>query len=230
MVHSNQMPRKKTGKQGKQLRRAEAQWEWRKRYRVWDASRRVFLYPENWIEPELRLSPTLRAALRGLATLICVKCDQVTKRTRKPARRKGVHILLTGKDRTGVLIAAQTLARDLEKNLYRVDLGAVVSKYIGETEKNLSSVFDASKKSGAILFFDEADALFGKRTAVKDSHDRYANIEFKYLLQRIEKRGGLTILATSRRASIDKPFLRRLHFVISISARRKARSRKLTVR
>jgi SpoVK/Ycf46/Vps4 family AAA+-type ATPase len=122
----------------------------------------------------------------------------------------------------GALIAAQTLGSALEMSLYRVDLGSVVSKYIGETEKNLDRMFKAAKKSDAILFFDEADALFGKRTDVKDSHDRYANIEVNYLLQRLEENAGVTILATARRANIDDAFLRRLRFVISIPPRRKA--------
>jgi len=95
-----------------------------------------------------------------------------------------------------------------------VDLAGVVSKYIGETEKNLRRVFDAAEQSGAILFFDEADALFGKRTEVKDSHDRYANIEVNYLLQRMEDYRGLAILATNRKSSLDRAFMRRLRFLV----------------
>ena len=213
-------------------RETETEWPWLKKYRVWDANRKIFLYPENWIEPELRLSPAFRAALQKVVSFVCVKCGAKTKRTRihKPAHRKGVRVLLTGKNRTSALVAAQTLARDLGKNLYRVDLGAVVSKYIGETEKNLSRVFAAAKKSGAILFFDEADALFGRRTDVKDSHDRYANIEVNYLLQRIEGHGGLAIVATGKRANIDEAFLRRFQFVISIPPRRKAPRKKSSAR
>src|SRR5213076_526635 len=108
-------------------------------------------------------------------------------------------VLFTGKNRMSALVAARTLARDLGKDLYRVDLSGVVSKYIGETEKNLRLVFDAAKKGGAVLFFDEADALFGKRTNVKDSHNRYANIEIDYLLERIEDYAGLAVLATGNR-------------------------------
>ena len=146
------MPRTKARKQGKQLRKTEGEWEWLKRYRVWDANRRVFLYPENWLEPELRLPTRFRASLGEVVAFICAKCGAKTKRKpiRKPARRKGVCVLLTCKNRMGALVATQTLARDLGKNLYRVDLGAVVSKYIGETEKNLSRVFDAAKKSGVV--------------------------------------------------------------------------------
>jgi SpoVK/Ycf46/Vps4 family AAA+-type ATPase len=141
----------------------------------------------------------------------------------KLAHRKSVRVLLTGRDRMGALVAVQTLARDLGKDLYRVDLGAVVSKYIGETEKNLRGVFHAARKSRAVLFLDEADALFGKRSVVKDSHDRFANIEVNYLLKRIEEYVGLAILASGNRTKIDSAFSRRFHFVISIRPRRKAR-------
>jgi len=112
-------------------------------------------------------------------------------------------------------MAAEVLANDLELDLYRIDLSAVVSKYIGETEKNLKKVFDSMEGSGAILFFDEADALFGKRSEVKDSHDRYANIEVNYLLQRMEAYSGLAILATNMKSALDKAFTRRLRFVVS---------------
>ena len=111
-------------------------------------------------------------------------------------------------------MAAEILANHLQLDLYRIDLAGVVSKYIGETEKNLRNVFDAAEQSGAILFFDEADALFGKRTEVKDSHDRYANIEVNYLLQRMEDYRGLAILCTNRRSALDRAFLRRLRFLV----------------
>ena len=111
-------------------------------------------------------------------------------------------------------MAAEILAHELHLDLYRIDLAGVVSKYIGETEKNLRRVFDAAEQAGAILFFDEADALFGKRTEVKDSHDRYANIEVNYLLQRMEEYRGLAILATNRKALLDQAFLRRLRFLV----------------
>jgi len=106
------------------------------------------------------------------------------------------------------------IANDLRLNLYRIDLSAVVSKYIGETEKNLRRMFDAAENGGAILFFDEADALFGKRSEVKDSHDRYANIEINYLLQRMEAYRGLAILATNMKSALDTAFLRRLRFIV----------------
>ena len=111
-------------------------------------------------------------------------------------------------------MAAAVLARELGLELFRLDLATVVSKYIGETEKNLDRVFEAADGSNAILFFDEADALFGKRSEVKDAHDRYANIEVAYLLQKMETYPGAVILATNFRHNIDQAFLRRLDFVI----------------
>jgi SpoVK/Ycf46/Vps4 family AAA+-type ATPase len=112
-------------------------------------------------------------------------------------------------------MAAEVLANALALDLYRIDLSSVVSKYIGETEKNLRRVFDAAEDGGAILFFDEADALFGKRSEVKDSHDRYANIEINYLLQRMESYRGLAVLATNRKGDLDPAFLRRVRFVFN---------------
>ena len=112
-------------------------------------------------------------------------------------------------------MAAEVIAHALGLSLYRIDLSAVVSKYIGETEKNLRRLFDAAEDGGAILFFDEADALFGKRSEVKDSHDRYANIEINYLLQRLESFHGLAILATNQKGALDSAFLRRLRFVVN---------------
>src|SRR5205823_6163397 len=106
------------------------------------------------------------------------------------------------------------IANQLRVDLYRIDLSAVVSKYIGETERNLRKLFDAAEDGGAILFFDEADALFGKRSEVKDSHDRYANIEINYLLQRIEAYRGLVILATHMKSALDPAFMRRLRFIV----------------
>jgi SpoVK/Ycf46/Vps4 family AAA+-type ATPase len=112
-------------------------------------------------------------------------------------------------------MAAEVLANDLQLNLYRIDLSSVVSKYIGETEKNLRRLFDAAEDGGMILFFDEADALIGKRSEVQDSHDRYANIEVNYLLQRIESYRGLAILATNMKDALDSAFLRRLRFIVN---------------
>ena len=111
-------------------------------------------------------------------------------------------------------MAADILAHELALDIYKIDLSTVVSKYIGETEKNLRRLFDAAEEGGAILFFDESDALFGKRSQVKDSHDRYANIEVNYLLQRMEAYGGLAILATNRPGDMDRAFQRRIRFDI----------------
>jgi ATPase family associated with various cellular activities (AAA) len=133
---------------------------------------------------------------------------------RKSARGLGISALFEGPSGTGKTMAAEVLARDLRLDLYRIDLSQVVSKYIGETEKNLRRVFDAADTGGAILLFDEADALFGKRSEVKDSHDRYANIEVSYLLQRMEEYRGLAILTTNRRDALDDAFLRRIRFVV----------------
>ncbi|MDJ0893071.1 MAG: AAA family ATPase [Gammaproteobacteria bacterium] len=129
-------------------------------------------------------------------------------------RGRGINALFSGPSGTGKTMAAEVLAGHLGLDLYRIDLAGVVSKYIGETEKNLRKLFDAAEASGAILFFDEADALFGKRTEVKDSHDRYANIEIGYLLQRMEDYRGLAVLATNRKSDLDRAFLRRLRFLI----------------
>ncbi len=133
----------------------------------------------------------------------------------KMNRGFGISVLFAGESGTGKTMAAEVLANELQLNLYRIDLSAVVSKYIGETEKNLRHLFDAAEDGGAILFFDEADALFGKRSEVKDSHDRYANIEINYLLQRMEGYRGLAVLATNMKSALDRAFLRRLRFVVN---------------
>ncbi len=130
-------------------------------------------------------------------------------------RGLGITALFTGESGTGKTMAAEVIAGELGHDLYRIDLASVVSKYIGETEKNLRAVFDAAETSGAVLLFDEADALFGRRSDVKDSHDRYANLEVAYLLQRMESYRGLAILTTNLRSTIDRAFLRRLRFVIN---------------
>ncbi len=130
-------------------------------------------------------------------------------------RGQGITALFSGPSGTGKTMAAEVLANELQLDLYRIDLSQVVSKYIGETEKNLRRVFDAAEGGAAILLFDEADALFGKRSDVKDSHDRYANIEVGYLLQRMEAYQGLAILTTNHAAAIDSAFLRRLRFGVT---------------
>ena len=132
-------------------------------------------------------------------------------------RGLGITALFAGESGTGKTMAAEVIANHLDLNLYRIDLSAVVSKYIGETEKNLRRLFDAAEDGGAILFFDEADALFGKRSEVKDSHDRYANIEINYLLQRMEAYRGLAVLATNMKTAMDQAFMRRLRFIVNFS-------------
>jgi len=159
------------------------------------------------------------AALTSLRTLAA----QVRQRTRvyrdwgfaeRSARGLGISALFAGGSGTGKTLAAEVLANELRLDLYRIDLAALVSKYIGETEKNLSRVFAAAESSGAILLFDEADALFGKRSEVRDSHDRYANLEVSYLLQRIETYRGLAILTTNLKQAIDPAFQRRIRFIV----------------
>ena len=132
----------------------------------------------------------------------------------KGSRGLGISALFTGSSGTGKTMAAEVLANELQLDLYRIDLSTVVSKYIGETERNLRRVFDSAEASGAILLFDEADALFGKRSEVRDSHDRYANIEISYLLQRMEAYRGLAILTTNLKSAMDTAFLRRIRFVV----------------
>ena len=133
---------------------------------------------------------------------------------RKLSLGKGLSVLFAGPSGTGKTMAAEIIAGELGLDLYKIDLATVVSKYIGETEKNLSRIFSEAETSNSILFFDEAEALFGKRSAVKDSHDRYANIEIGYLLQRMEEYEGIVILATNIRKNMDEAFVRRLHFTV----------------
>ena len=169
---------------------------------------------------DLQVSPAQREALRAIVL-----------RARRPAAAakpraladggqapNGVTALFTGADGAGRTMAAEVLATELGVDLYRVDLGQVGSKYIGETEKNLRSVFDSATRAGAVLLFDEADALFGKRTDVKDAHDRYANIEVGYLLERLETHEGVVILATNRKESLDDAFTRRIRYVVDLES------------
>ncbi|MFF5499157.1 ATP-binding protein [Streptomyces aquilus] len=133
---------------------------------------------------------------------------------RKLSRGTGVGVLLTGPPGTGKTMAAEVLAGELHLDLYRINLAGVVSKYIGETEQNLDRIFAAAERAGAVLLFDEADALLGRRSEVRDAHDRYANIEVAYLLQRMEAFAGVTLLATNMRQSLDEAFTRRLAFTV----------------
>jgi len=168
---------------------------------------------------DIVVSDDVRAQLRELAAQVQQRgrVYETWGLGRQLGRGRGITALFAGPSGTGKTMAAEILAAHLELDLYRIDLAGVVSKYIGETEKNLRRVFEAAERSGAILFFDEADALFGSRTEVRDSHDRYANLEINYLLQRMEDYSGLAILATNRRAALDAAFLRRLRFAIDFS-------------
>lgn len=166
---------------------------------------------------DLVLPPEPEAALRAVAEAARARAIvDGWGPARHGARGDGLAVLFAGPSGTGKTLAAEVLAGTLDLDLWRIDLSGVVSKWIGETEKNLRRVFDAAEAGGAVLFFDEADALFGKRTEVKDAHDRYANVEIAYLLQRMESYRGLSILATNLRANLDQAFLRRLRFVIDL--------------
>src|SRR5262249_3189873 len=136
---------------------------------------------------------------------------------RKLSYGRGITALFSGGSGTGKTMAAEVIANALGLDLYRIDLARVVSKYIGETEKNLDKIFTAAANSNAILIFDEADALFGKRSEIKDAHDRYANLEISYLLQKFEQYDGIAILATNLSDNLDQAFTRRLAFSIHFS-------------
>lgn len=210
--------------------RAEAEFEpaAMPRARLWAACRRIALprldalaqrlHPKaGWddlVLPEesLRLLREIVGQVRQRHTVY-----QDWGYTRRMTRGFGINALFAGDSGTGKTMAAEVLANELQLALYRIDLSAVVSKYIGETEKNLRRLFDAAESGGAILLFDEADALFGKRSEVKDSHDRYANIEINYLLQRMEAFSGLALLATNMKSALDTAFLRRLRFVVNFA-------------
>ncbi len=160
----------------------------------------------RFVWDDLVLPKAEMATLRAIAARLRTTIDE--------RRGPGISALFAGPAGTGTTMAAQLLAGDLNLALYRIDLSALVSKYIGETEKNLRAVFEAAEQGGAILLFDEADALFGKRSEVKDSHDRYANVEVGFLLRQIEAFRGLTILASNEATPFDPALLRRLTFVV----------------
>jgi predicted nucleic acid-binding protein len=167
---------------------------------------------DDLVLPELQMQ-----TLRQLAAQVRhrLKVYETWGFAAKGRRGLGVSALFTGGSGTGKTMAAEVLARELGLDLYRIDLSAVVSKYIGETEKNLRQVFEAAEEGGVLLLFDEADALFGKRSEVRDSHDRYANIEVGYLLQRMEAYQGLAILTTNLKSLLDPAFQRRLRFTVN---------------
>lgn len=166
---------------------------------------------------DLVLPPREKQLLREIA-IHAAQRDKVYREwgfEAKNSRGLGITVLFSGASGTGKTMAAEALANELNLDLFRIDLSTVVSKYIGETPKNLRRVFDAAEDGGAILFFDEGDTLFGKRSEVKDSHDRYANIEIGYLLQRMEAYRGLAILATNMKNAIDTAFMRRIRFTLN---------------
>lgn len=169
--------------------------------------------PYTW--DDLVVSPDLSQALHDFESQVRLRWEVYEEWgfSRLTHLGQGISALFGGPSGTGKTMAAQVLARSLDLTLYRVDLAGVVNKYIGETEKRLREVFDACERSGGLLFFDEADALFGSRFQAKEAHDRFANIEIDYLLQRIEQFDGIAILATNRKNDLDTAFLRRLRFV-----------------
>lgn len=183
------------------------------RVRLDDLAQRIVSHVEwdDLILPEQQLS-----VLRDVAMHVRqrAKVYEAWGFAAKSSRGLGISALFAGASGTGKTMAAEVLANALHLDLYRIDLSQIVSKYIGETEKNLRRIFDAAEESGAILLFDEADALFGKRSEVRDSHDRYANIEVSYLLQRMESYRGLAILTTNMKSALDTAFLRRLNFIV----------------
>ncbi len=146
---------------------------------------------------------------------------------RKLSIGKGLNVLFSGPPGTGKTMAAEVIANELQLDLYKIDLSQVVSKYIGETEKNLDRIFTAAENANGILFFDEADALFGKRSEVRDAHDRYANIEIGYLLQKMEEYEGVAILATNLRQNLDEAFVRRLAFMVHFPSPDEAHRRQI---
>lgn len=143
--------------------------------------------------------------------------DNKVRAKLRPDPVGGMAVLFAGPSGSGKTLAAKILAKELGMDLYRVDLAGVISKYIGETEKNLKKVFERAEKSNSLLFFDEADAIFGKRQEVKDSHDRYANIEISYLLQRIENYRGMAVLTTNNKENYDPAFLRRFRYIVEFN-------------
>jgi SpoVK/Ycf46/Vps4 family AAA+-type ATPase len=162
---------------------------------------------------DLVLSKPLMRVLERIAVRWCER----TQEGHGGGRDGGISVLFTGPRGTGKTLAAEVLAHEARLDLYRVDLSQLAGRNIGETEKNLSRLFEAAESARALLFFDEADALFGKRSEVKDAHDRYAAMDTDFLLQRIEGFAGIVILATGRRGDIDPAFLRRLAFAMDFA-------------
>ncbi len=157
---------------------------------------------------QLQLVRQIAAAAAGRRRVHALTAARVSK------RGHGLSVMFSGPSGTGKTLAAEVLAGELQLDLHRVDLASVVSKWVGETEKHLRQVFDAADCGGTLLLFDEADALFGRRSEVRDSHDRYANLEVSYLLQRIEQFRGVVVLTTNMRSALDPAFMRRLRYVV----------------
>jgi AAA+ superfamily predicted ATPase len=205
---------------------------------IWHAARRqpehalgrvAALVTPTFTLDDLVLTERAQSQLAELVAHVALQhivLDEWGFRRRLP-RGQGVAALFAGSPGTGKTMAAEAIANELRQDLYRIDLSAVVSKYIGETEKNLASAFEEAERAGAVLFFDEADSLFGKRTEVRDAHDRYANLEINYLLQRVETFTGLVILASNRQSDLDEAFLRRLRFTIKFELPDEAQRREL---
>jgi hypothetical protein len=166
--------------------------------------------------PDLVLPPAQTESLRQIGIHLRQRAvvNDEWGFSNRHSRGLGLSALFAGASGTGKTLAAEILAGELELDLYQIDLATIVSKYIGETEKNLRKIFEAAEESGAILFFDEADALFGKRSEVRDSHDRYANLEVSYLLQRMDTYRGVAILTSNLQHSLDTAFLRRIRFIV----------------
>jgi hypothetical protein len=176
--------------------------------------------PSSYVWSDLVVAPATDSQLRELAEQARDRGEVLDTwgLARLAPMGRGVTALFAGPSGTGKTMAAQVLAHELGLDVYRVDLAGVVNKYIGETEKRLRQVFDACERAPVVLFFDEADALFGKRTQVSDAHDRYANIEIDYLLQQMEQFDGIAILATNRKGDLDSAFVRRLRFIVDFAA------------
>ena len=156
----------------------------------------------------------MKKPIRGKMTK---RVAEITRYLKSSKPKSGTMALFAGPSGTGKTMSAEVLAAETGRDLYRIDLAGVVSKYIGETEKNLDRVFEKAAANDAILFFDEADALFGQRTDVRDAPDRYANADTNYLLQRIEQYPGLVILISSHKSDLDEALLRRARFVVDFS-------------
>lgn len=167
--------------------------------------RRVPSLFQRLFRRKMHIPPTLKSQL-----------DNLINQELKTSSFSGIRVLFTGTSGTGKTLAASYLATNLSIPLYRIDLASIISKYIGETEKNLKKVFDKAENKDWILFLDEADALFGKRTDVSDAHDRFANQETDFLLQRLENHEGLVILASNLKESLDEAFTRKLKITTTI--------------